>query len=37
MQFCSTMSDTAIDLDNRQPPLLIQIDSYLLHIEAGLL
>ena len=26
-----------IDLDNRQPPLLTQIDSYLLHIEAGLL
>ena len=26
-----------IDLDNRQPPLLTQIESYLLHIEAGLL
>ena len=26
-----------IDLDNCQPPLLTQIDSYLLHIEAGLL
>ena len=28
---------SCIDSENRQPPLLTQIDSYLLHIEAGLL
>ena len=34
---CACVCVCVIDLDNCQPPLLTQIDSYLLHIEAGLL